>query len=84
MWGSDRIFMNSNAESRERRDGISQFPEALVPGGMWQALMPFVSLCCRTLKVWKILSIFDTLNLGIHLNHLEGICNFYYFLLKHS
>ena len=65
MWGSDRTFMNSNAENREIRDGISQSPEALVPGGAWQALMLCVTLCCRTLKVWKILNIFHTLKIKI-------------------
>ena len=74
--------MNSSTENREIRDGISQFPEALVPGGTWQALMLRVSLCCRTLKVWKILTIFHTLTLGMHLNHLEGICNFYLFFIE--
>lgn len=82
MWGSDRTFMTSNAENREIRDGISWSAEALVPGGTWPAWMLCVCLCCRTLKVWKTLNIFHSLNLGMHLNHLEGICGFYLFFIE--
>lgn len=82
MWGSDRTFMTSNAENREIRDSISWSAEALVPGGTWPAWMLCVCLCCRTLKVWKTLNIFHSLNLGMHLNHLEGICGFYLFFIE--